>query len=74
MSLSMTWSQICATLLDLYTSYLVLGVIIFSAKLGEDAEQIGFGSISRWLPGGFPAKRFRVLGFGVKGVGFRVSL
>ena len=25
---------------------------MFSAKLGEDAEQIGLGFISRWMPGG----------------------
>ena len=48
----MSWARICAIPLDVYTSYLVLGVIMFSAKLGEDAEQIGLGFISRWMPGG----------------------
>ena len=43
------WDRICAFLLDLYTSYLVLGVIVFSAKLGEDAEEMRL-SVRWWMP------------------------
>mmetsp|Transcript_10798 Transcript_10798/g.32789 ORF Transcript_10798/g.32789 Transcript_10798/m.32789 type:complete len:120 (+) Transcript_10798:205-564(+) len=36
---------------DAYTTYLLLGVILFAAKVGQDAADIGHAS-RKWMPAG----------------------
>ena len=39
-----------ALLVDVYSTWLLLAVLFFSAKLGEDAEELGFHRLRSLLP------------------------
>ena len=47
----MNLPKLALCVVDLYSSYILLGVILFAAKLGEDAMHIGWLRLQSWLPG-----------------------